>query len=275
MAVDPIIEPTVLPELGTVTLLDARGRGAFEDGHAKGAVRVPVESWEPKARSSAAAFEDASYWEREIAALGIDANLPVLVYDDGRMIEASRVWFILQYFGLKASILNGGWPAIERFGDAIDVAPPATSTHAFQAVPGKGAVGLIDRDHLKDKLESDVAIFDARTAAEYDGDDLRQNPRGGHLPGSKLLPHAKLLDGSRVRPAGELAKLLAQAGLDKSESLVTLCDAGGRAALAAAAAVRAGYDGVSIYYPSFADWSRDQSCPVVQSEPETAHRARV
>ena len=34
-------------------------------------------------------------------------------------------------------------------------------------------------------------------------------------------------------------------------------------------------DDVSIYYPSFSDWSRDQSCPVVQSEPEDARRARA
>jgi len=34
--------------------------------------------------------------------------------------------------------------------------------------------------------------------------------------------------------------------------------------LAAAAAVRAGYDDVRVYYRSFADWVRDESCPVVR-----------
>jgi len=45
------------------------------------------------------------------------------VIDDGRMTEAVRVWFILQYFGAEASILNGGWPAIRDREDLHGLAP--------------------------------------------------------------------------------------------------------------------------------------------------------
>jgi hypothetical protein len=44
----------------------------------------------------------------------VDGSVPAIVYDDGRMTEAARVWFILQYFGATALILNGGWPAIQN-----------------------------------------------------------------------------------------------------------------------------------------------------------------
>jgi thiosulfate/3-mercaptopyruvate sulfurtransferase len=266
MSGDPIIEANVLLEIAGVRLIDARGQRAFDASHVVGAVRVPVELWEPKARSGAAAFADVVYWEREITALGIESVVPVVVYDDGRMIDASRVWFILQYFGVKARILNGGWPAIEEVADRAKVAP-LREVSDFRAAPGSGSVGLIDRESLKARLNTDVGILDVRTTAEYDGEDLRQNARGGHLPGSSLLPHAKLLSAGHFRGADELLKLLADAGLDSGERLVTLCDAGGRAALAAAAAVRAGYSDIHIYYPSFSDWARDESCPVVQSAP--------
>ena len=46
--------------------------------------------------------------------------------------------------------------------------------------------------------------------------------------------------------------------------IVTHCEGGGRAALGAAAAVRAGFDDVRVYYLSFGDWIRDESCPVVR-----------
>jgi thiosulfate/3-mercaptopyruvate sulfurtransferase len=36
------------------------------------------------------------------------------------------------------------------------------------------------------------------------------------------------------------------------------------AALAAIAALRAGYGDVDTYYLSFADWAKDESCPVVR-----------
>jgi thiosulfate/3-mercaptopyruvate sulfurtransferase len=45
---------------------------------------------------------------------------------------------------------------------------------------------------------------------------------------------------------------------------VTHCEGGGRAALGAATAVRAGFDDVRVYYLSFGDWVRDESCPVVR-----------
>jgi len=34
------------------------------------------------------------------------------------MTNAARVWFILQYFGVKAVILNGGWPALSAPPDS-------------------------------------------------------------------------------------------------------------------------------------------------------------
>jgi thiosulfate/3-mercaptopyruvate sulfurtransferase len=53
-------------------------------------------------------------------------------------------------------------------------------------------------------------------------------------------------------------------GLRESQPLVTHCEGGGRAALAAIAALEAGIKPVSVYYLSFADWARDESCPVVK-----------
>ena len=96
-------------------------------------------------------------------------------------------------------------------------------------------------------------IFDARTQAEFDGLDLKNNARGGHLPGARLLAHSELLDGKRLKPAATLHR---DAGFQPGDHIVTHCDGGGRAALAAVAAVRAGYPGVRVYYLSFADWAK-------------------
>lgn len=126
-------------------------------------------------------------------------------------------------------------------------------------------VDLVTRDELRARLDR-VQIFDARSAAEHDGSDLRRNLRGGHLPGAVSLPHTQLLasDG-QLHKGPMLLDKLASAGLDRSAPVVTHCDAGGRAALAALAAVQAGYRDVSAYYLSFSDWAADERCPVVQA----------
>lgn len=264
MSHDPIIEPATLASLGAFRLLDVREPAAFEASHPANAVRVPIEVWEAAAKSGETSFENVGYWERAIAALGVDGLLPIVVYDDGRMTEAARVWFILQYFGAEAFILNGGLPAVQGHDGLLVTAKAVGAPGGFQARPGSGSVGLVDRQTLKADLAGNIRIFDARTAGEFAGEDLRRNARGGHLPGARLLPHASLLDAGRLRPPEELRNLLAGAGFQPGDHIVTHCDGGGRAALAAAAAARAGYDDVRAYYLSFADWAKDESCSIVR-----------
>jgi thiosulfate/3-mercaptopyruvate sulfurtransferase len=258
MATDPVIEPDALRDHGPFRLLAA---ATLEGVSRADIARVPLEVWETAAKSGETSFENVSYWERAIAAMAIDGSVPAVVFDDGRLTEAARVWFILQYFGAEAFILDGGWPSIEDREDVRGIVPHA-GTASFKARPGSGSVGLVDRQTLKAELDADVRIFDARTAGEFAGDDLRRNSRGGHLPGARLLPHASLLDTGRLRPAAELRQLLADAGFQPGDHIVTHCDGGGRAALAAAAAVRAGYQDVRAYYLSFADWAKDESCAI-------------
>jgi thiosulfate/3-mercaptopyruvate sulfurtransferase len=259
---DPFVDVVALASLGPVMYLDARDQAAFEAGHAPGAVRVPVEDWDKAAKAAEIGFAGTAYWEDAYGSLGIDNSATAVAYDDGRMTNAARVWFILQYFGLKAAILNGGWPALS----SATALPPAAepSGRAYRTVPGAGSVGLVDRETLKRQLDGRAHVFDTRTRAEFAGEDMRNRPRGGHLPGARHLSHDDLLDKGFVRPASALRAMMERAGFGPGDHIVTHCEGGGRAALAAAAAVRAGYDDVRVYYLSFADWARDESCPIVR-----------
>ena len=178
------------------------------------------------------------------------------------MTEAARVWFILQYFGLPAVIVNGGWAAVKSAG--LTGVDPDARPRVLQ--PGTGGVGLMDRTQLKGALDRQT-IFDARTGAEHRGQDLKANSRGGRLPGAVLLPHADLLDGTHLRPPDDLRARLTAAGFTPGAPITTHCDGGGRAALAAVAAVQAGFASVSVYYLSFSDWAADESCPL-ETPPE-------
>lgn len=238
-------------------LLDARDADSFANGHAQGAVCVPLEDWVSAARTPEGDFADTGFWTDAINALAIGPEGVAGIYDDGRMTEAARVWFILQYFGVPAVIVNGGWAAVNAAG--LTGVEPDARPRVLR--PGSGSVGLMDRRQLKGALDTQT-IFDARTGAEYRGQDLKANARGGHLPGALLLPHADLLDGTHLRPPDDLRARLTAAGFTPGKPITTHCDGGGRAALAAVAAVQAGFAPVSVYYLSFSDWAADESCPI-------------
>src|ERR1700745_769869 len=181
---DPFVDIAALPSLGPVHYLDARDRAMFDAGHAPGAVRVPVEEWEAAARAADAGFNKTAYWDDALGSLGVDHSAIAVAYDGGRMTDAARVWFILQYFGIKAVILNGGWPVL-----SLATGLPASAglwKGGCRVVPGAGSVGLVDRETLKRQLGGDAQVFDTRTRAEFTGEDMRNRTRGGDLPGA---PH--------------------------------------------------------------------------------------
>jgi thiosulfate/3-mercaptopyruvate sulfurtransferase len=203
---DPFVDITALPSLGPIRYLDARDRAAFDAGHAPGAVRVPVEEWDAAAKAADTGFNKTAYWDDALGSLGVDHSAIAVAYDGGRMTDAARVWFILQYFGIKAVILHAGWSVLSSATGLPAGAGP--SKGGFRAVPGSGSVGLIDRETLKRQLGGDAHVFDTRTRAEFTGEDMRNRSRGGHLPGARHLSHVDLLDGGVVRPGPELRAML-------------------------------------------------------------------
>jgi thiosulfate/3-mercaptopyruvate sulfurtransferase len=259
---DPFVDIAALSSLGPVRYLDARDRVTFDAGHAPGAVHVPVDEWDKAAKAVDTGFAKTAYWDDALASLGVGQSAVAVAYDDGRMTNAARVWFVLQYFGVKAVILNGGWPQLSSATGLP--AGAGRPKDGFRAVPGAGSVGLVDRETLKRQLDGDAHVFDTRTRAEFTGEDMRNRTRAGHLPGARHLSHIDLLDKGIVRPAPVLRAMLERVGFGRGDHIVTHCEGGGRAALAAAAAVRAGFEDVRVYYLSFADWVRDESCPIVR-----------
>src|SRR5438067_3683919 len=105
---DPFVDVGDLPSLGPLRYLDLRDQAAFDAGHARGAVRVPLDEWDAVAKAADSGFVKTGYWDDALSALGVDLTVTAVAYDSGGMTNAARVWFILQYFGLKAVILNGG-----------------------------------------------------------------------------------------------------------------------------------------------------------------------
>jgi thiosulfate/3-mercaptopyruvate sulfurtransferase len=259
---DPFVEPSALSSLGPVRYLDVRDQAAFDAGHAPGAVRVPLDAWDKAAKTAGIGFEKTDYWDEALSAMGVDPSVTAIAYDGGAMTNAARVWFIMQYYGIKCVIVNGGWSALASASGLP--AGAGSSPAGFHARPGVGLVGLVDRETLKRQLDGAAHVFDSRTRAEFTGEDSRNRPRGGHLPGARHLSHVDLMENGVVRSAPVLRGMLEKAGFGPGDHIVTHCEGGGRAALAAAAAVRAGFDDVRVYYLSFADWARDESCPIVK-----------
>lgn len=258
---DLLIEAPEVAAWPGLRLLDVRDMAEHLAQPVAGAIHVPVADWTWAASTLGTGLENTAFWHDQLLSLGIEDGEAVAVFDDGRLNEAARVWFILQWFGLRAYLVNGGSDALR----GRDMPQPAGFAEGgLTLAPGTGPVPLFDRATLRARLGEGLAVLDARTPAEYVGLDVRDNPRGGHLPGARNLPHAALMDGNRLRPAAELRRIFNVAGFAPDAPMVAHCDRGGRSALTAIAALRAGFTDVAVYFLSFADWSADASYPVTR-----------
>lgn len=279
---DPVVRATEfdthLADAGTdAVVLDVRDEAAYRAGHLPGAVRVDPATWKSVSLGGESGLghtglEHRALWYHRIGSLGIDANDTVFVYDDGRMTHAARVWFLLQHFGAaRPLVVNGGFPALAATRSDEELSTEPVEPHGTRFMPPverSGTIELARRDAVREAVEEGTAqVLDVRTLAEWLGQDLRDNERGGHLPSAIHLPHTALLgpDG-QLLPTDVLAQEFAAAGLRPGQPVITHCDGGGRAALAALAAARAGYGPVASYYLSFGDWAADPSCPLVRPD---------
>jgi thiosulfate/3-mercaptopyruvate sulfurtransferase len=257
------------PSAPAPILLDARPEADFSRARLPGARSAAAQAWDKLARSGNP-LEDRAAWAARLGALGLDGSTPIIIYDAGGMTDAARVWFILQNAGaINVTILDGGLkvfqtlPGADRFINTSTAIPSHTATTFVPAPLTQAAAAPMNKGSLRSLDRSRNQILDARTPDEFTGTDARGNARAGRVPGSVSIPHTDLIASSgRLKSGPELRSLFIAAGLDPSKPIVTYCQSGGRASLAALAAIEAGFGPVSNYYNSFGEWAADMTCPV-------------
>lgn len=257
---DLLIEAPALEKAGgKFVVLDARPRATYEAGHVPHAAWVDHAAWS----KAFAAGQDPKEWEARLGWLGVNAETPVVVYDDGSVKDAARIWWILRYWGVReARLLDGGWHAWKESDGRVarGDTPPAPVAQALKPQAGRLATR---QDVLADLKDHQAQIIDTRSQAEFCG-EARTAKRNGAIPGAKHLEWTDLLDPKTRKFEGpdELRRLFREAGIDPSRPAVTYCQSGGRAAVMAFALELMGGKDVRNYYRSWAEWGNAADTPV-------------
>jgi thiosulfate/3-mercaptopyruvate sulfurtransferase len=265
--VSPVVDPAWLRAHGTgVVLADVRwyldgrsGRAAHAAGHLPGAVFVDLDRWLAAPADPAAGrhpLPDPEVFAEGMAALGIGDDDTVVAYDDAGGVIAARLVWMLRVTGHEAALLDGGLTAwdgpLEQA--ASDRAPAVFTPRPWPA----GRLAGVD-----DVLDPAAVVLDARDPERYRGDREPVDPRAGHVPGAVNVPtRATLDDTGRLRPAEELRRGFAAAGVTADSDVVSYCGSGVTACHTLLALEVAGLPPGRLYAGSWSQYGADPGRPV-------------
>jgi thiosulfate/3-mercaptopyruvate sulfurtransferase len=200
-----------------------------------------------------------------LARSGWRKDRPVVAYDASAGAIASRVWWLMRYFGLgEIALLDGGFNAWILESLPRDTgAAPVTCASAPSLHPRPEMACSATR--LQALLQQDrVQLLDARSAERFNGDEEPLDTVAGHVTGALNHPfNLNLEEGGRFRSAKALRAIYEKKtkGVAASD-VVHMCGSGVTACHNLFAMELAGLNGSRLYPGSWSEWIRDPKRPV-------------
>ncbi len=254
-----------------VTLLDVRWvlggpsqRPAYDEGHLPGAAWVEFEEALTAAPGPGGRhpLPDEATFGAAMRAAGVRADRPVVAYDAANSLAASRLWWLLRYYGKDdVRVLDGGLRAWQEAGHPLETAAPDVAEGDFD--PAARPEMLLDADEAARYADRQI-LLDARPADRYAGRHETMDPVAGHIPGARSAPALINVDETgRFLPAAHLADRFAEQGVADGVAVGTYCGSGVQAAhLALALEVSGLHPRTAVYVGSWSHWITDPERPV-------------
>ena len=275
-AIPRLLEPQDLQDLiadgadsdpgnDSLVIVDLCNQALYNQKHVPGAVHLPGNALVAGTPPVPGAHPGIEQLNKVVNYLGIDDAKHVVLYDDEGGGWAGRLAWSLDLLGLSNwSYLNGGivpWVK-EGFVCESETNQPrsreANNSSTFACPEARITMAQI----LGSLHKGDMTIWDARSPGEYSGDMIRA-ARGGHIPGAIHLEWTDLMDQQRnLRIRDNAQQILDTLGLSKDKHIATHCQSHHRASFTYMVARILGYEHISGYDGSWAEWGNSEDSPI-------------
>jgi thiosulfate/3-mercaptopyruvate sulfurtransferase len=239
------------------------GGDAYEEGHIPGALFLDLDA-DLSAPSGPGRhpLPEGDAFEKALRRAGINARSLVIAYDDAGGSIASRLWWLLRWFGHeRVAVLDGGLQAWVASGGKLTTELPAATAGDFRVKPPPPD-WIVDRAEVHQISEAGrPLLLDARAPERYRGEIEPIDARPGHIPGARSAPWTEMLEGGHhLKTAEELRGQFLALGAKTDEPTVLYCGSGVTACLPLLAMCIAGLPG-KLYPGGWSDWARHPSLP--------------
>lgn len=201
----------------------------------------------------------------DLAAAGIGAGSTIVLYDQGSMTWASRLWWVLRNAGIDARVLDGGLAAWTWHAFAVESGDRPAVAHSVMPRDVADLDLWADRDDVAAISTGDSAgtLVCALSPEQFAGTEKTRYARRGHIPGSRNLSAKSLLDDDGMMLTATEVSLRAQELSTSAAPIVIYCGGGVSACLSALGLVMSGYNAIKVYDGSLEEWAADRTLPMV------------
>ncbi|WP_158284696.1 sulfurtransferase [Oricola cellulosilytica] len=269
---EPLLEPAellqILEQNDDVRVIQISGEAAHP--HIAGTVYSKYADWRGPAENPGA-LRDVDTFEKLVRSLGINADTPVVVVNEGKdqtdMGTAARVYWTLKSLGVEdLALLNGGLKAW------VDAKLP-TTTETTTVQPSDFDAQWSDQwrvstTEVEQLVESgDARLIDARPNGFFEG-NVWTIARPGTIRGAGNLTYDVWFDGDRMVGPGKAREIANSYGQEDAPVTVSFCNTGHWAAINwFALSELAGVEDTKLYAESMAEWT--QTARPVDNKPGT------
>lgn len=227
----------------------------YENAHIKGAQYVSLENvaaGKVSTHGGRTPLPDLNEFVENMRSLGVSDTNQVLIYDDGNLHHAGRLWWVLKYIGKKdVFILEGGidkW--VDSSGEITTEVPLVKKSDSLSLNINEKI--RVDMEYVKDATRAEnIAIVDARAHERYTGQVEPLDIKAGHIPNALNYPWMDLIKDGEVLAIDELEKKFEP--LKKYDEVIVYCGSGVTATVPYLLMEEIGIE-AKMYPGSFSDW---------------------
>ncbi len=235
-----------------ITIVSVRKPADYKKSHIRNAVNVDlkklVSDTDPK---SVLKSPD------EVAAIlgkaGIDGKGLIVVYDNGKMKYAGRLYWILKYLGAEnVKLLHRDLKKWQAARIPITKAPTPVKAKTFTVNLNKSI--FADEAYVKAHLGKAVFI-DVRPPDEYNGTSTKPVSKG-HIPGAVNMEYVQILkENGALKSPAEIEKIMKGLGATPDKEIIIYCASSTRAGIVYMALTSMlGYKNVRVYEGAYNEW---------------------
>jgi len=203
-------------------IVSAQNEADYNKVHIKGAINIDIHTLQADVPYKGKLNSTAQI-ATTLGAKGISQTSKIIVYDEGDMKNAGRLYWILKYMGVaNVKVLDGGQKAYMAARKPIT--KTASTLTATTFTPKVNSAIFVDKAYVKSKVgNSGTVLFDVRSTTEF---------AEGSCQGSVNMDYKEVIGANGlIKSKEELLALFKAKGVTPEKEIIVYCATSVRAGI--------------------------------------------